>query len=282
MPLMKRRFLYAFSKLPMWYLYRISDVLALSLMIFPYRRKVIRDNLTHSFPQKSSKEISRLVRRFYRHLSDILVETVKLFTVDEEGLKRMVVYKNTDRVEAHFAAGRPVIHLAVHSGNWELFTLGHCVWLSAPVQAAYAKVSWSWLNDEMLQMRQKFGASMVQRDQSVKAILKRGKEPRTIGLVADQRPKGNPQNHYRTKFLNQDTAFAVGGEKLAPRIEAAVFFNTMRRIKRGYYEVDFIEIDAPPFRVEPHYITERYRSLLEELIEERPHEWLWSHNRWKQ
>lgn len=239
-------------------------------------------NLERSFPQKSPKEIRKIARKFYRHLSDILVETLKLFTIDEDGLKKMVVYKNTGRVEAHFSSGRPVIHLAVHSGNWELFTLGHCVWLSAPVQAAYAKISWSWLNDEMLQMRQKFGASMVRRDQSVKAILRRGNEPRTIGLVADQRPKGNAQNHYRTEFLNQETPFTVGGEKLAPRIGAAVFFNSMRRIRRGYYEVDFVEIDAPPFRQDSHYITEEYKKMLEDLINERPHEWLWSHDRWKE
>lgn len=280
---MKRWFLHTLSRIPLWWLYRLADALALLMCyVLRYRRAVVVGGLTRSFPEKSPREIRRLTRKFYWHLADILVETLKLFTISEAQLKKMVVYENTEQVEAHFAAGRPVIHMAVHVGNWELFTLGHSVWLSAPVQAAYQRVTWAWLDEQMLNMRQKFGAEMVQRDRSVKAILQRGKEPRTIGLVADQRPKGPAHLHYWTEFLHQPTAFTVGSEKIAPRINAAVFFNTMRRVKRGRYVVDFIEIDAPPYHSEPHFITERYKELLEDLIREAPHTWLWSHKRWWQ
>lgn len=279
---MLRGLLFTISRLPMWVLYRWADILAILMCyLLRYRRKVVVGNLRRSFPDKSPREIRQITRKFYWHLADIIVETLKLFTISEEELKRRVVYRNTDRVEAHYQAGRPVIHMAVHSGNWELFTLGHSVWLSAPVQAAYVKLAWPWLNDQMLAMRQKFGADMVPRAKSVKAILQRGHEPRTIGLVADQRPMGKPEQLYWIEFLNQPTAFFLGGEKIAPRIGAAVFYNSMRRIRRGYYEVDFIEIDAPPYHSEPHFITNRYRDLLQELINERPSEWLWSHKRWK-
>lgn len=249
--------------------------------VLQYRKKVVTQNLRRSFPEKAPKEIRRIRRKFYRHLADILVETLKLFTISEAAFKKMVVYKNTEVVEKHYRAGRPVIHMAVHSGNWELFTLGHCVWLSAPLQAAYVQLTSPWLNQEMLAMRQKFGAEMTIREDSVKAILKRKQEPRTIGLVADQRPVGDPTKQYWTTFLNQPTAFFLGGERIAPKIQAAVVFNSMRRIKRGYYEVDFIDIDAPPYHDQEHFITNTYRDLLEELIRERPHEWLWSHKRWK-
>jgi len=78
-------FLKPLSYLPMWFLHRISDVLfVIAYYVFPYRKKVVIENLTNSFSQKSPQEIREISRKFYRHFCDIIVESVKLFSISDE------------------------------------------------------------------------------------------------------------------------------------------------------------------------------------------------------
>jgi len=60
-----------------------------------------------------------------------------------------------------------------------------------------------------------------------------------------------------------------------------VMFVAMKRVKRGHYETEILEIDKPPFRTENHFITKKYIRLVEQSIRENPSDWLWSHRRWK-
>ena len=55
----------------------------------------------------------------------------------------------------------------------------------------------------------------------------------------------------------------------------------MRKVKRGYYEVEFIDVCANPAGLEPGVLTEMHTRLLESFIREEPQYWLWSHKRWK-
>ena len=102
----------------------------------------------------------------------------------------------------------------------------------------------------------------------------------TLGLIADQKP--SPRNaHYRTTFMNQDTAFLDGGEVIARKFDLAVTYVHITSPKRGYYtaQVELITDDAP--HTEPNFITEQFARRLEANIRLQPELWLWSHNRWK-
>jgi KDO2-lipid IV(A) lauroyltransferase len=67
--------------LPLKILYIFSDILFLFLYYFPsYRRKVVAENLRNAFPEKSATEIALIGRKFYRHLADLFIETLKLIS----------------------------------------------------------------------------------------------------------------------------------------------------------------------------------------------------------
>lgn len=70
------------SLLPFPILYAFSDVLYIFIYrIFGYRKKVVYMNLSNSFPEKSSKEIEEIMKLFYHHLCDVVMESLKSFTI---------------------------------------------------------------------------------------------------------------------------------------------------------------------------------------------------------
>jgi KDO2-lipid IV(A) lauroyltransferase len=60
-----------------------------------------------------------------------------------------------------------------------------------------------------------------------------------------------------------------------------VVFIGIRRIKRGYYELNFERIAEPPYFKKDHAILDRYIARMEDQIRKSPSGWLWSHRRWK-
>ena len=101
-----------------------------------------------------------------------------------------------------------------------------------------------------------------------------------MGLIADQNPPRRPDSHW-FRFLNQDTIFFDGGEKLALRCNLPVYFVRMERLQRGRYQMSFEPIYDGVEEVAEYEITERYVRRLEAMICEHPELWMWSHRRWK-
>ena len=82
-------------------------------------------------------------------------------------------------------------------------------------------------------------------------------------------------------FLAQDTPVFTGTERIAKKVDAAIFFADVCRIKRGYYRLTLRPM-TDDVRSWPDYtVTERYMNELEAIIRRQPHLWLWSHKRWK-
>ncbi|MDE6645379.1 MAG: acetyltransferase, partial [Muribaculaceae bacterium] len=64
------------AMLPLGVLYLISDFFAFVLhCVIRYRRRIVRQNLVASFPEKSLAEIKEIEKRYYRFVSDVMVET---------------------------------------------------------------------------------------------------------------------------------------------------------------------------------------------------------------
>ena len=78
-------FLIPLSLLPFPVLYAISGFLNVMLYyVIGYRKDVVITNISKSFPEKSEKEVKRIARAYYRHLTDLIVESVKIFTISEK------------------------------------------------------------------------------------------------------------------------------------------------------------------------------------------------------
>ena len=269
------------ARLPFFALYRLSDFLFIIIAyILRYRRRVVLDNLRHAFPTLPDRQIQRLSRDFYRNFCDVLVETIKLPRIAAGEMAKRVVVVNGDLVRTYLSQGQTVLGAGGHQCNWEWVPAATLV-TGIPVDSVYKPLHNATWERIMQQIRGTFGAYLVPMNRLPREMISRRHLPRIIALVADQMPN-IPEAAYWTPFLNRNTPFFPGTERLARNQHLPVFYLDMVRVRRGYYTATFSLLAAPPYTDLPHgEILERYRDRLTESIQNQPGNWLWSHKRWK-
>lgn len=275
------------SRLPFRVLYCLSDMaFVIVYYIVRYRRRVVRNNLTTSFPEKSLKEIKRIERGFYHFLCDYPNETIKLLTMTPEMMLKHIEFRGIERVEECFDRGQSCAGILGHYGNWE--------WLSATgisyrrhkdvvTGLIYHPLSSSKLLDRLfLEIRQSMGGVCIPKNAILRHLLKYKQENRMtiFGYIADQAPKWE-NIHLWLDFLNHDTPVFTGAERIMRKMNNAVFYLDMQRQSRGHYVCTYRLITDRPQEMEEYEITRRFFAMLEEAIRENPQTYLWTHNRWK-
>lgn len=247
-----------------------------------YRKKVVIQNLSNAFPDKSAKEITVLAKKFYHHLSQVAFEILKSRRMKPEDFLercRIVNPELVKKLSKDFTES--VIVLTIHQGNWEWMLHGASMGLNAPVDAVFKPLHNKTADQLIYEIRTQFGSRPFPIAESAKNIMRRRKEFRLLVMVADQAPIRSERSHW-TEFMNQPAAFYQGAETIAKMTQfPIVFAQCHRRSPGGYYEIEFHELATPPHDKQSHEITERFVQLAEKAIKDEPESWLWSNRRWK-
>ena len=280
-----RWLLLALARLPLAVLYGLAEgfygLLAYGLR---YRWPVVQANLANSFPDKSPAEITRLGRAFYRHFAQLVVEILKLAAISPAELGRRVHFVNPELMSRHFAAGRTVLALGSHLGNWEwILSAAALVW---PGQAAgvYKPLGNAFFEHFTRRFRTRLGAEAVPMLATLRYLLRHQGSPRTLSLLLDQSAGPEDRPHW-LPFLHQDTGFYTSADRLARQFDCAVLYVGIRRVRRGHYEITFVELPdgraAALAGPDEFPITEAFARQLEADIRATPAQYLWTHRRWK-
>ena len=250
--------------LPFRALYILSDgVCFLMRHVVHYRRKVVRKNLKNSFPEKSEAELREIEREFYRYICDYMLEEIKMMRMSFEDLSRRMEYGNTEEYLAMLEKHGGIVVLIPHYANFE--------WLTA--MGAFMKPE-----DVPLQVYKPLRNKYM--DEMFKIIRAREGKHVVIGLITDQSPNRNEAHHWTT-FLNQDTVFMDGGERIARMMNYPVFYCELEKRGRGYCKAYFDLLTETPKQTAEGEITELFVRRLEQTIRRAPAYWFWSHKRWK-
>ncbi len=269
------------SLLPFPVLYLLSDFTSFILFhIVGYRKKVVMDNLRNSFPEKSVKEIKQIARKFYRHFSDIIVESIKLFTISSVELRKRQFLTNPELPQRLFDEKKSLMLVTGHIGNWEWAGTVTPFFVPYRSMVIYQKLSNRFFNKKIMNTRGRFGLDLV-RTKNVKSYFETHKDELIMVVsVSDQSPS-SANRSYWTTFLNQPTAVQIGAERNARQSNMAVVYADIKKIKRGYYETTLQLLFENAGQTKVGEITEKFTRIIEEKIREKPEYWLWSHRRWK-
>ena len=272
------------SLLPLWVLYGLSNMIyVLVYYVVRYRRRLVFQNMSDSFPEKTAEEIHALERRFFHWFCDYLVESIKQLTISKEQLKRRMVFKGTDIVDGIVKDGQSCAVYLGHYCNWEWVT-SLPLWITPEAQCGqiYHVLENSDYDRLFLKLRQRWGAVCIPMAETLRRIIKYKQEGRqvVIGYISDQVPFWNNIHHW-VDFLHHDTPVLTGTERLARQTGHAVVYLDVSRPKRGFYEAEFRLITREPKQMADFAITDEYFRLLEASIRRAPEYWLWTHNRWK-
>ena len=263
--------------------YWFADWIIFPMMyhVVRYRRKLTAKNLALAFPEKSEKERQEIARDFYYQFCNTIVESS--YRCSDEELRERVVFDHMDEVNRLVDAAGGGIFMLAHFGNWE-WMASIQQWLTEGVKElnVYRQLKNKSMDRLMLALRAKRGGACVEKQRILREMIRyrAEKQPVTIGLLSDQKPRPEVTRTW-VNFLHQETGFLDGGEVLGKKFGYPVFYLYITRTARGYYHVDMRTLAAKPQQTTEGEITKAYAQVLEQNIQAQPALWLWTHNRFK-
>jgi KDO2-lipid IV(A) lauroyltransferase len=274
-------FLWFISILPFPILYVLSDFIAFLLYrVLKYRVQIVRSNLKNSFPQKSEEELLTIEKGYYYYLADLMLETIKGMTISEKSIKKHMQLINADVMEELNNQHKSSVVIMSHCGNWEWV----CVWAQLAIpqhaQSVYKTLSNKNWDAWFLYVRSRFGTQPFPMEKTLRVLTDNANMVTCTAFIGDQNP-ASPKNAYWSTFLNQETCFMTGSEKIARKMDYPVYYLQVKKVKRGYYQCELKLLCQYPKNTFDGDITEMLVRATEADIQSQPETWLWSHRRWK-
>ena len=272
------------SLIPLRVMYVLSDGLFYPLYyLVRYRRKIVRKNLTESFPEKSLPEILKIEKRFYRFFIDTIFEMCKMATISSEEISRRMKFTNVEAVSAVLQQGQSISTYLGHYGNWEWIS-SLPIHLNSEIVAGqiYRKLSNKAVDRLLLHNRERLGAISIEMNETPRRINEwvSNKKVSITGYIADQSPRKRNIRHH-VQFLNHYTPVLIGTEKIAKHYGFEAWYLSVKRLKRGYYEANFVRLHENPQSLPDFELTDIYYRHLEQSIIQQPELYLWTHNRFR-
>lgn len=293
-----RGLMYAFAQFPLGFHYFWGDVVSWVLRcVVRYRTEMVWMNISRSFPEKKYKELKTIYRDFYRHLGEIAAEAIWFGGSDYKRLNKagIVTVKNPEVIARLFETTPSVTVMCSHCGNWELLGgfYGYmtkdgfdCPFDETVLTVVYKRLSselsdmiFAWNRTNALEKDSPH--SIIESNNVLRFSIKNRAEKRIYGYPADQTPYKGMGRHDMGMFLNQKTYAMTGSLGVACKLSHSVVYMKMKHVARGKYEWEFIPMCEDASQYTPDELMRKYYDLLEQEIRETPHNWLWSHNRWK-
>ncbi|MFZ9045085.1 MAG: lysophospholipid acyltransferase family protein [Cyclobacteriaceae bacterium] len=270
------------SLVPSRILYLISDLLLYPViyLLVGFRKKVVVNNIKMAFPDASEKRVKEIMKAFYHHFCDLIVESVMLFGMSEKEAIRRCKLTNPEVFEPYFKEGRSVALVGGHYNNWELLAVAIAPQMQHQVDAIYAPLTNAFMEKKMLESRSKYGLRMTPKKQTARFIAETVDEKTAMIFAVDQAPY-KKSKAYWTQFFNKDTAVAFGAERYSVEYDWPVLFCRIAKVKRGMYEMTFDLVTDDPKNCQEGWITQRHTKMVEEQVSKQPEFWLWTHKRWK-
>lgn len=273
--------LWLISRLPYRLFYGFSNVVFFVVYrVVGYRKKVVRNNLRLSFPNKSEEELKAIEKKFYRHLCDTFLEMVKTMQLSKEEVEKRYAVQNIEAL-LEVEQEKMVLLVCSHYANWE-WNVSINNYITSKGYAVYQKISNPYFDRWVRKVRARWNTVLLTQKQAVATVVHnyRNGETGVFGMVSDQ----SPQRHkarYWTEFMGTTVPVINGAEVLARKMDLAVLFLKVSKVRRGYYKAEFIPITISGSETAEHEITDKFLRLAEQQIHERPEHYLWTHRRWK-
>lgn len=270
------------SVLPHWMLYGVSDIFFVILFyIIPYRKKVVLANLRKAFPEKSEKEINSICRKFYHHFTDLVIESVKNFSISKKEVNRRMVGLGLEVMKSLHDQGKSIVLCGGHFANWEFWALASASHVPHTPYALYTKLSNDYFEKKMKESREKYGLRMIRTTHYSQFLKENVSKLQFTSIFGFDQSPSNADRAVWINFLGIDTASHFGAEKYAKEYNMAVVYGHLTKISRGNYTVRYELVTSDPNSFAHGELTQRLYDILEKDVRQNPHLWLWSHKRWK-
>lgn len=268
--------------LPLGALRRLADGVAWLIgVLAPSRRRLAIDNMWRVFGDRyTDRQYRALVAEVIRGICRTMVELLKCPYLSAEQIRALVRPQGLEHLEAALAAGRGVILVTAHFGNWEL--MGAMLGAYGLPVTVIARDSQERLTASLInRARESHGTVVLERDDA-RSMLRALRANRILGILPDQHAA---DNSIIVDFLGRPAATAVGVATLAARTGAPVVPGfCVRRPDGGFDAIFYPPLDlvhSGDREADVRANTILVNQVIAAQIRAHPEQWLWLHRRWK-
>ena len=263
--------LYLFSDIVYFFVYRIIG----------YRKKTVRQNLALALPKLTDQERLIIEKKFYHHMCDMFLETIKTMNISKKEICKRFVFKNIDMYKEIEKQGKSVAIICSHYASYE-WIISMNYYSDFTAYGIYKQLKNPYFDKLVHKIRSRFNAKLITTKQTVPTIINNNKNNvlALYGFASDQSPKAKAALHW-SKFMGIEVPVHVGAEMLSKRYNMNLIYLNTKKVKRGHYEATLELLSDNPKEVPNFELTDQYLKLLEKQIYDAPEFYLWTHKRWK-
>ncbi len=268
------------AALPLPLLFRIGQFAGFcAWLILPHYRNLAMRNATIAFSaEKSPAELRQLVRRHFQQLGANLLSSVKIAAMPVAQIERRVVIENLDLVHRHLRAGRPVVLLLSHLGNWELCAQVLPKFIGYVRNSTiYQRLGNRWIDEHVRRARARAGVEMFDRKEGFRKAMELLRGGGAIGILSDQHAG---DHGLWVPFFDKLASTSPLPALLAKRTDAALIGIAFYTSGLARWRI----VVGPSLETKTgsvESLTAKANEVIAEQIRSAPEDWFWVHNRWK-
>lgn len=265
---------YAVARFLGWVMYSVDK-----------RHRVVGlENLRMAYgDQMTEAQRDQTVRGVYRHFCMMLMEIFHTpRRISLENYRKYIKLVGHEPVLDRLLSQKPMIMLSGHYGNWEM--AGYVFGLFGfPTYSVARTLDNPYLERYLLSFRERTGQKMIPKSGGYDQIVEVLESNKPLSMLADQ---DAGQRGLFVDFFGRPASTHKAIALLAIEHNAPVVVGVARRTGPGFrYELRCAQIIEPGEFTggadDARLLTQRYTSVLEELIRQDPSQYLWLHRRWK-
>ncbi|MBV1789316.1 lysophospholipid acyltransferase family protein [Marinobacterium sp. D7] len=239
---------------------------------------VTRINIGICFPELSEVSRETLIRESLEQTGCSLAEMgLSWFWSPKRVLKKVRRVTGVELIEEELNAGRGILLIAPHLGNWEVMNL----YLSQhyPVTAMYKPPKQKLLDNLILKRRARLGSRMAPADaKGVRMVIKALRKGGIVGILPDQEPERSGGVY--VPFYGEPALTMKLLPQLAAQTGVRVFCGYGMRLDKGEgFELRFSPADPEVGSKDLLTAARAMNASIERCVDECPAQYQWEYKR---
>jgi KDO2-lipid IV(A) lauroyltransferase len=246
------------------------------------RRRVVERQIAAAFPGADAATVNRIAREAYGHLGEVMIETAMLPRFGRQGV--LDLFEGAEGfeaiLEAH-AAGRGIILITGHFGNWELAG-SYVAARGVPIECIVRRLNNPLFDRYVTRTREAAGMRIVPDRDAVRRTPRAFREGHAVAFVADQGVLGLASTF--VPFFGRPAKTPRGPAVFAKRAGVPTLFVAAVRQPSGKFRCVVTPVEIPESgdrEADVDEIVARFTAILEAWVRRYPGQYFWHHKRWK-
>jgi KDO2-lipid IV(A) lauroyltransferase len=240
------------------------------------------DNLRHAFPHWDDARLLRTARDVYAHFGQVILDLLWLQGRSRAEVLDHVEIVGQEHAWAAMAAGRGVLYVTGHFGNWELQAIAHG-FSCAPVSVVARALDNPALDARLNAARSLSGNTVIYKRNAIAPVLRALRGGAGVAFLIDQNVQ--EKDGIFVEFFGRPAATTTVVAALAVKTGCALLPVHSDELPGGRYRL----IYDPPVVWTPsgnretdiRDLTQALTRRIEDWVRVSPERWLWIHRRWK-